>query len=295
MGTPSSCVCRDPRAQGLLVVDTGCVDDRDGLVRYAEANGCRIAYEEQGEGTPVVFIHGTGTYRSIYGEVADALGDGYRSIRYDRRGFGATGGRSVRWSQHAQDAAALIQTVVGGPAMVIGNSAGGVIALQLADQRPDLVRALVLAEPAWRTSLTPSLDATAALTRTLGYWLLRRPEAAAVFFYRWATRYVDGGNQFDGYPEEWRATARGHARSTLRELLQMLVPRPSGRAVRSIVAPTTVLIGGRGRPVFRRTARAVAKRIPNAHVATLPQSAHILNTDDPEGFAAAVAATVHAT
>lgn len=265
------------------------------MVRYAEVNGCRIAYEEQGEGTPVIFIHGTGTYRRVYGDVADALGVGFRSIRYDRRGFGATGGCSVRWSQHVQDVAALIQAVVGGPAVVIGNSGGGVIALQLADQRPDLVRALVLAEPAWRTSLTPSLDATVALTRTVGHWLLRRPERAAVFFYRWATRYVDGGNQFDAYPEEWQATARAHARSTLRELMQLLVPRPASRAVRSVVAPTTVLVGGRGRPVFRRTARAVAKRIPGAHLARLPQSAHILNTDDPEGFAAAVAATVHAT
>lgn len=272
-------------------MDTGSVDDRDGLIQYLEISGCRIAYEEQGAGTPVVFIHGTGTYRKVYGDVADALGDGYRSIRYDRRGFGATGGPAVPWSQHVHDAAALIETVVGGPAVVIGNSGGGVLALQLAHRRPELVAALVLAEPAWHTALTPSIDATVALTRTFAYWVARRHERAAVFFYRWATRYVDGGNQFDSYPEEWQATARAHARSTLHELVQLLLPRPAARAVRTVSAPTTVLVGGRGRPVFRRTARAVARRIAGAETVTLPQSAHILNTDDPEGFAAAVAAT----
>jgi pimeloyl-ACP methyl ester carboxylesterase len=263
------------------------VDDEEGVVQHLGG----IAYEEQGSGTAVVFIHGTGTYRTVYGDVADALGDGHRSIRYDRRGFGATGGRSVPWSQHLHDAAGLIEAVVGGPAVVVGNSGGGVLALQLAHRRPDLVAALVLAEPAWRTVLTPSVDATLALTRTFALWAARAHERAAVGFYRWATRYVGGGNQFDSYPEEWRTTARAHARSTLRELLQLLPPRPSSRALRSILVPTTVLVGGRGRPVFRRTARAVARRIPGAEVVTLPESAHILNTDDPEGFAAAVAAT----
>ena len=265
--------------------------DPDGHIRHLDTNGRRIAYEEQGAGTPVVFIHGTGTYRKVYGDVADALGDSYRSIRYDRQGFGATGGPTAAWSSHLQDVVALLESVVGAPAVVVGNSGGGVLALELVDRRPDLVSALVLAEPAWRTALTPSIDATVALTRTFALWALRRHERAALFFYRWATGYVGGGNQFDSYPEEWQDTARGHARSTLRELVQLLPPRPRGRAVRSVAVPTTVLVGGRGRPVFRRTARAVARRIPSAETVTLSQSAHILNTDDPGGFAAAVAAT----
>ena len=265
--------------------------DDDELVRYVAVNGRRIAFEEQGEGTPVVFIHGTGTYRAVYADVADALGDGYRSIRYDRRGFAASGGQAGSWSQHVDDVAALIDALVGAPAIVIGNSGGGVIALEVARQHPEQVRALVLAEPAWRTALTPSLDATWALTRTLATWLVRSPERAATYFYRWASGYVDGGNQFDGYPDEWCATALGHSRAALREVLQMLVPRPSSRSLRTIDVPTSVIIGGRGRPVFRRTARAVAARIPGATVVTLDRAAHIANTDDPDGFASAVMAT----
>ena len=45
------------------------------------------------------------------------------------------------------------------------------------------------------------------------------------------------------------------------------------------------------RPVFRRTARSVAARIPGAALVTLARAAHIVNTDDPDGFAAPVTAT----
>lgn len=257
-----------------------------------DVGGRQLAVEESGTGTPVLVIHGTGTYRVVYGDVADALGDDLRCIRYDRRGFGATGAPSGTWEEHIDDAAALIETLVGGPVVVVGNSGGGVLALELAHRRPELVSALVLAEPAWRTALTPSADATWALVRTFVMWILRRqPERAAVIFYRWATGYVGGGNQFDSYPDEWRTSALGHARSTLGELLQLLIPRPSKRALRGITVPTTVIIGGRGRPVFRRTARAVAATIPGAVVVTLPSAAHIVNTDDPVTFADAVAET----
>lgn len=276
--------------------ETADVDEPGGGVETVEVRGRRFAFEAHGSGLPVVFVHGTGTYRSVYGDVIGHLGDGVRSIRYDRRGFAATGGEPGSWNDHVEDLAALVDALVGGPAVIVGNSAGGVLALELAVRHPRTVSGLVLAEPAWRTALTPSADATWALTRTLATaWIGRRPEWATRFFYRWATGYVGGGNQFDGYPEVWKETARAHSRTTLHELPQLLLPRPSGRSVREITAPTTVVIGGRGRPVFRRTARAVARRIPGAEVATLPRSAHILNTDDPAGFAAAVEATVART
>lgn len=268
------------------------MDQPDGRPEFVDVGGRQIAVEQSGTGTPVLVIHGTGTYRVVYRDVADALGDGFRCIRYDRRGFGATGGPPGTWDDHISDAAALIETLVGGPTVVVGNSGGGVLALELAHRHPELVSALVLAEPAWRTALTPSVDATWALVRTFGMWIVRRrPEQAALIFYRWATGYVDGGNQYDSYAPEWQTSALGHARSSLREVLQLLIPRPSKRALREIGVPTTVVIGGRGRPVFRRTARAVAATIPGADIVTLPSAAHIVNTDEPVAFGAAVAET----
>jgi pimeloyl-ACP methyl ester carboxylesterase len=70
-------------------------------------------------------------------------------IAYDRRGFS----RSERPERfvadvhlHADDAAALIDGLAAAPAIVIGRSAGGEIAVDLALRHPDRVRALALLE-----------------------------------------------------------------------------------------------------------------------------------------------------
>jgi pimeloyl-ACP methyl ester carboxylesterase len=72
-----------------------------------------------------------------------------RTIVYDRRGFS----RSERPEPfvadvhlHADDAAALIDALAAAPAIVVGRSAGGEIAVDLALRYPDSIRALALLE-----------------------------------------------------------------------------------------------------------------------------------------------------
>ncbi|MDX3727989.1 alpha/beta fold hydrolase [Streptomyces caniscabiei] len=91
---------------------------------------------------------------------------------------------------------------------VVGSSSGGVLALQLAVARPDLVSAFVLLDPVYEAALVPSPPAAAAIGRAILRWALRRnPQGAVRRYYRWATGYADGGNQFDAYPEEWQWAA----------------------------------------------------------------------------------------
>lgn len=261
---------------------------------HFDVNGASIAYSVRGEGAPVLFIHGSGTYSEQFGSVLDELGDGVRAIVYDRRGFASSSGaRSRSFSGHVSDAIALIDSVVGGPVTLVGSSAGGVLALRIAVERPDLVSGLVLIEPAFQMALTPSLGANAALGRVNARWLLLRdPEGAALAFYRWATTYKDGGNQFDAYPEEWRSQAVRHASSVLRELTQLVRPAPSRRALASIAVPTSVVVGDAGLSVFQRTARRALRAIPNAVEVPAPGAAHLVYTDQPAICARAITDTM---
>ena len=127
------------------------------------ANGVSLYYEECGAGDPIVGIHGTGSSVALWAGAADELGKRGRAIVYDRRGFS----RSERPEpfvtdvhQQTDDCAALIDVLEASPAIVIGRSQGGEIAVDLALRYPNHVRALALLEggalalgPAMRTWL----------------------------------------------------------------------------------------------------------------------------------------------
>jgi pimeloyl-ACP methyl ester carboxylesterase len=112
-------------------------------------NGVSLYYEEHGAGEPILCIHGTGSSAELWADAAAELAGHGRTIVYDRRGFS----RSERPEpfvtdvhQQADDAAALIDALGADPAIVIGRSQGGEIAIDLALRYPDRVRALALLE-----------------------------------------------------------------------------------------------------------------------------------------------------
>jgi pimeloyl-ACP methyl ester carboxylesterase len=118
------------------------------------ANGVSLYYEEHGAGDPILCIHGMGSAAAMWGEALPGLAAHGRAIAYDRRGCF----RSERPEpyatdvhQQAEDAAALIDALDAAPAVVIGRSYGGEVALDLAVHHPERVRALALLEgvPAW--------------------------------------------------------------------------------------------------------------------------------------------------
>jgi pimeloyl-ACP methyl ester carboxylesterase len=255
-----------------------------------DLSGTPLAYTERGSGAPVLLIHGSGTYSEIFEPLLDRLPTDVRAIAYDRRGFGASVGPPARrLGAHVEDAAALLEALDAVPATIVGSSLGGVLALRLAVARPDLVSALVLIEPAYQLALVPSPTASLALGRVMVRWALRRDaEGAALRFYRWATAYSGGGNQYDGYPERWQRTALGHSRTALRELLQGGAAGPRRSALRAIAKPTAVVIGDSGQPVFHRSARRVLDTVRGAREVPAPGAAHLVYTDRPDVCAAAI-------
>lgn len=114
-------------------------------------NGVELEYEVKGSGEPVLLI-GTGPIADSFLPLRseNALTEHYRLISYHQRGQ-AGSARSpapVSFAEHAADAAALLAHLGVRRAHIAGHSTGGDIALQLALDHPDVVRSLVLLEPA---------------------------------------------------------------------------------------------------------------------------------------------------
>jgi pimeloyl-ACP methyl ester carboxylesterase len=104
------------------------------------------SYELVGAGDPVVLIHGLGSSSRDWELQLPALADHYRVLTYDVRGHGASSKPRgpYRVTQFARDLALLLERLEHRPAHIVGISMGGMIAFQLAVDRPDLVRSLVI-------------------------------------------------------------------------------------------------------------------------------------------------------
>ena len=114
--------------------------------RIVRCNGAELAVDIEGDGEPVLLVHGLGSHRGDWHPQVAALRSRHRIVAYDLRGHGESSVPADGYDvpQHAADAAALITALALGPVHVVGLSLGGMIGFQLAVDRPDLVRSLTI-------------------------------------------------------------------------------------------------------------------------------------------------------
>ena len=131
--------------------------------RRIESDGVGLHLELEGpeDGAPVLFLHGVGSSGRTWEWLPDELRRGRRIIRVDLRGHGrsdhALGTYDV--PRYGADVVAVLNSVVSRPAVVVGNSLGGVIAWWLAQNHPDLVSAALLEDPPLFAGETPEAEA----------------------------------------------------------------------------------------------------------------------------------------
>jgi pimeloyl-ACP methyl ester carboxylesterase len=113
-----------------------------------------LEYDTRGDGEPVLFVHGAIIADSFAPVMEEPTLAGYRLVRYRRRGYGQSDPPSdpPTIEEHARDARALLDRLDADRAHVVAHSGGGPIALQLAIDAPQVVRSLVLLEPALKTA-----------------------------------------------------------------------------------------------------------------------------------------------
>jgi pimeloyl-ACP methyl ester carboxylesterase len=254
------------------------------------ARGSNLYYEEKGDGPPILLIPPAGSTASTWGTLVGDLAGAGRVIAYDRRGYTRSGGEVVRSAaEHTRDAAAVLDALAPSPAVVVGTSAGATIALDLAVRRPDLIRAVVVHEAAWRALRHPDASGLGALARMQWLaWRGRYPEAAETLL-RWVYSYRDGGSAWDAFPEAWRRTARENGRSVVADLKSSMGGYPRGRDLATITAPVMCTYGSRSRSYMRSLTRSLALAITTASVREIDGAAHAVPFDAPGNFAQIIA------
>src|SRR5918998_5116962 len=135
-----------------------------GALQRLAFDGGEIEYVDEGVGDPILLVH-AGVFGAWFAPLAQAPDlEGFRVIRVVRAGYtsGPPPASHLAIGDHAQHCAALLQALGVEQAHVVAHSSGALIALQLAMDRPEAVRSLLLLEPSVGGELTPpSFDGVA--------------------------------------------------------------------------------------------------------------------------------------
>jgi pimeloyl-ACP methyl ester carboxylesterase len=116
------------------------------MADYVRLGDVRTWYDERGDGAPLVLIHPGGADARGWAPNLDALAARFHVFTPERRGHGRTADVEgpITYALMAQDTIAFLERVVGGPAHLVGMSAGASVALLVALRRPELVRRVAL-------------------------------------------------------------------------------------------------------------------------------------------------------
>jgi len=256
--------------------------------------GLDLYHEEAGEGVPILLIPPSGATASTWGPAVDELARIGRVITYDRRGYARSGGEPVRKiSTHTADAAALLQSLGATPAVVVGTSAGAMIAVDLAVRRPDLVRVVIEHEGPWRFTRHLPTGSQVRTFATMGSLVLRgRPSDAAEALLWSAYRYREGGSAWDAFPEEWRRAGRENAKATLWDFLTTIGNHPTAEDLATISVPVVCSYGARSPEFMVRRTRSFAAAIPGARMHRIEGAAHAAPFDATTNFVQLIADTM---
>jgi esterase len=257
-------------------------------------NGYDMAYLEMGRGRPLVCVHGTlGDFRT-WSAVFGPLSKQHRMISVSLRHFFPEHwdgvGDDYLISQHVSDVIAFIEKLDAGPVDLMGHSRGGHIAFRVAEQRPQLLRKLILAEPGGELDSSFDPDAVPGASE-------RTPRFAAL-----AGTVKDGDIEgglklfVDGIDGEgaW-ARLPAAEKQQLRDNVFTL-PGQAGenrqpysrRGAESIHTPTLFIGGTATKGTLPATLRALAAHVPGSRVAMISGAGHWMFGQAPEEFSAIV-------
>jgi pimeloyl-ACP methyl ester carboxylesterase len=114
--------------------------------RSLQHKGCHLSFETSGSGPPVVFIQGLGIHGAAWAPQIETLAAHFECLWFDNRGLGRSQPRACALTieQMAEDTLALMDAQEWTSAHVVGQSMGGVIALEMALTARERVRSLTL-------------------------------------------------------------------------------------------------------------------------------------------------------
>jgi 3-oxoadipate enol-lactonase len=249
----------------------------------AKINGMTLAFNDQGTGLPMVFLHAFPLNRTMWAEQEDPLSSQFRVITIDLRGHGESDAPLWRYTldQAADDVIGLLDHLSIRQAVFLGLSMGGYILFALYRKYADRIMGLVLAdtraqadtaegkEARFQMAQTaykngPSIIADIMIPKLLSPATIQaKPELVR------RVRAMIDNNQVSGIAGDLMAMAERPDSVTL---------------LKQITCPTQIIVGEQDIATPPADAELMADQIPDARLAIIPGAAHLSNLEQPGLF-----------
>ena len=261
-----------------------------------QVNGAQLYYVEQGDGDPIILLHGgQGDYRMWQRHFA-AMAAHHRVIAYSRR-YHFPNDNALRADYSAlvdaDDLAGLITTLHLGSVHLVGTSAGALTALLFALQHPTQVRSLVLAEPPILTWAAENAELAPLYRDFMSRTHVRAQPAFARGDDSLAVGYFidafDGEGTFTAMPGERRHAILQNARY-FQAITASRAPYPdvSKREVHQLQVPTLVVRGADTPAMNVAVTDELLRQLSRGTRVIIPGAGHGSPRQQPTAFTTAV-------
>jgi 3-oxoadipate enol-lactonase len=247
------------------------------MARVGTSLGYGIGYAEAGggEATPIVFLHGVGSDKSVWHPQLDHFGRGRRTVSFDYPGYGDSDPAPEHTTRDDYAAAILSAMHELGidRAHICGLSLGGVVAIAMHHAAPERCASLILADtfavhPDGRAIYERGVAGSRnlrAMAEARVDVLLAQPADPAV-----RSEAIETMARID--PTAYRIGAEAVWLADQRE------------RIRAIRVPALILCGDEDRPTPSELSRQLQSMVPRSRLALIERAGHLTNLEQPDAF-----------
>jgi pimeloyl-ACP methyl ester carboxylesterase len=247
---------------------------------FIDSGGIQIYYQVEGQGDPLLLIHGLGSSSRDWEMQVPCFVKHFRVIALDLCGHGQSGKPPGPYSMSsfAADAARLLKSLDAFPAHVLGISLGGMVAFQMALDFPELIRKLVI------VNSVPALIPRGIGDR-LGYW--QRLLITQIFGLKKMGQVL--AERFFTEPEQeplkeifvkrWSENHKSSYRASLKAAYGWSVQDRLGE-----IKSRTLVVGAEEDYFPTQDKEAYTALIPDARLVVIDNSNHALPAERPQEF-----------
>ncbi len=251
--------------------------------------GRRVGYDERGQGTPLVLIHGFPLNRMIWEAQWEGLANHARVIALDLRGFGESEmiDAPTEVSTYADDVREFLDALgIREPAVIAGHSMGGYVAMAYLRQYPNHVAGLILTTT---KATADTMEGKAGRDKNIGVAKEKGADAIA----EGMLPKVFAPKTYEANPELVAQVKRIMQSATVPGIMGALAAmrdRPdSTPTLLEFSQPTLVVAGANDALMTAADQENMKQAARNSTLVTIPDAGHLAPMEQPEAYNHAVA------